>query len=687
VRTPLAILVLTLLLSGCPSDGAGPTDTAATALAIVVQPSAVARSGIALTQQPVVQLRNAQGAPVSQAGVLVTPVITVGGGTLGGTPGVRTDAEGKATWTDLSISGLAGERTLRFEAPGLTAVVAVPVALGAGDATTLTPIAGIAQVAPAGTTPLVLPKVRAADAFGNPVPGASVTFEVSGGGGSVTGAVQLTGADGTASPAGWTLGPAVGPNALSAYLTNAPGTPLSFTATGTVGPAAALAVVEGDGQTTTIGTAVATPPGVKVTDAFGNPVSGVAVTFTVVAGGGTVTGGTAVSGATGIARVQGWTLGFALGAQTLSASRPGITAVTVTATGTGFAVGSFSTGSLASCAVDLAGKPWCWGGNAGGQLGDGTVTPRELITAVAGGLGLTRISAGSLHACGLTAAGQAWCWGSNAFGQLGDGTKIDRLAPVQVQGGHQFTEVAAALGHTCGLRTDGLAFCWGAGNNGRLGDGTTIERLVPTQVLGGPFTSISASGSSHTCALQADATAWCWGSNVSGRLGDGTQTDRLVPVQVIDGHLWQAVVAGNGHTCGITTAGAGFCWGTGGQGQLGTGSVSNQSIPVPVAGGLVLAAVSTGATHTCAVTAAGAAYCWGFNGSGRLGDGTTNQQLQPVAVLGGLVFQAVAAGGEHTCARTTAGTALCWGRNAEGQLGDGGTTARLSPVAVKPLTP
>ena len=50
----------------------------------------------------------------------------------------------------------------------------------------------------------------------------------------------------------------------------------------------------GDGQVATAGAAVATAPSVKVTDAGGNPVSGVSVTFAVASGGGSATGPAAV---------------------------------------------------------------------------------------------------------------------------------------------------------------------------------------------------------------------------------------------------------------------------------------------------------------------------------------------------------------------------------------------------------
>ena len=61
-------------------------------------------------------------------------------------------------------------------------------------------------------------------------------------------------------------------------------------------------------------------PTVQVTDASGNPVVGVTVTFTVTAGGGSVTGGSSPTGLGGIAQVTSWTLGTVAGSNTLDAS-------------------------------------------------------------------------------------------------------------------------------------------------------------------------------------------------------------------------------------------------------------------------------------------------------------------------------------------------------------------------------
>src|SRR5205823_313104 len=110
----------------------------ATQLSITTQPSSSAQSGTAFAQQPVVQLRDASGNPVSQAGVTVTAAIATGGGTLGGTLSAATNASGVATFTNLSITGAAGDRTLSFSATGLSSATSGTISITAGAATQLT---------------------------------------------------------------------------------------------------------------------------------------------------------------------------------------------------------------------------------------------------------------------------------------------------------------------------------------------------------------------------------------------------------------------------------------------------------------------------------------------------------------------------------------------------------------------
>jgi adhesin/invasin len=74
---------------------------------------------------------------------------------------------------------------------------------------------------------------------------------------------------------------------------------------------------------------------VLVTDAFGNPVAGTAVTFAVTGGGGQITGSTPVSNASGVAAVGSWTLGPVAGLNTLSATSGGLNGSPVSFTATG----------------------------------------------------------------------------------------------------------------------------------------------------------------------------------------------------------------------------------------------------------------------------------------------------------------------------------------------------------------
>src|SRR5437763_1397913 len=141
----------------------------ATQLTVTTQPSATAQSGVPFTQQPVIQVRDASGNPVSQAGVTVTAAIATGGGTLGGTLTATTTGTGVATFTNLAITGTAGDRTLSFSATGLTGVNSATVTLTAGTATQLT-----VTTEPSGTAQSGVPfaqqrKNQVRDASGNPV--------------------------------------------------------------------------------------------------------------------------------------------------------------------------------------------------------------------------------------------------------------------------------------------------------------------------------------------------------------------------------------------------------------------------------------------------------------------------------------------------------------------------------------
>lgn len=97
-------------------------------------------------------------------------------------------------------------------------------------ATTLVVHLGDSQEAVPGTAVPVPPAVRVLDAGGQPFPAAPVTFVVDTGGGSVTGATILTGADGVARVERWILGRTEGRNRLRVSSGALPAVTISATA-------------------------------------------------------------------------------------------------------------------------------------------------------------------------------------------------------------------------------------------------------------------------------------------------------------------------------------------------------------------------------------------------------------------------------------------------------------------------
>lgn len=171
-----------------------------------------------------------------------------------------------------------------------------------------------------GTTLETTPTFEVRSSAGAALAGIPVTVAVTAGGGALAGAPAVSLAGPT--PIGqWTLGAAAG--AQTVTVTVAGVTPLVFTVQASdVAPVAtSVTALQGAGQTAFAGAAVAVPPRVRVIDQYGRGLSGGSVTWSVVAGGGTLGGSaTVATDATGAATAPTWTLGRRGGAQTLRAT-------------------------------------------------------------------------------------------------------------------------------------------------------------------------------------------------------------------------------------------------------------------------------------------------------------------------------------------------------------------------------
>ncbi len=92
-------------------------------------------------------------------------------------------------------------------------------------------------------------------------------------------------------------------------------------------------------------------------------------------------------------------------------------------------------GTQHSCALLDDGSARCWGDNSFGQLGTGdniaSILPRSVAST---GGSFVEMSSQADHTCALLTDDRVSCWGGNAAGQLGDGTTTDSNEPRLVQG-------------------------------------------------------------------------------------------------------------------------------------------------------------------------------------------------------------------------------------------------------------
>jgi hypothetical protein len=179
------------------------------------------------------------------------------------------------------------------------------IAACSSDSTTAPPspsslnivIGSDSQVAPAGDTVGTI-KVTVLSSTGLPVPGATVNWAVTAGGGSVSAPTSVADAFGIATVT-WTLGKVAGVDSLSATVTGA-ASGVVIEATAVPGPVASLVKVSGDAQIVAAGSPAA-PLVVKAVDSYGNAVPGATIVW-LPENGGELSATSSVTGADGTAQ-------------------------------------------------------------------------------------------------------------------------------------------------------------------------------------------------------------------------------------------------------------------------------------------------------------------------------------------------------------------------------------------------
>lgn len=178
-----------------------------------------------------------------------------------------------------------------------------------GTPVSVTAVAGSSQTGTVGTPVPVAPSVVVRDNRGNPVSGITVSFVIGSGNGTVVGSTVVTNASGTATVSSWTLGGTAGTQTLIARVTNLPD--VVFSATATAGAASVVQALSSQNLgnlTVATNQAASSLPSIRVTDASGNPIQGVQVTFALGnANSGTISGEVQTTNASGVATLGSWT--------------------------------------------------------------------------------------------------------------------------------------------------------------------------------------------------------------------------------------------------------------------------------------------------------------------------------------------------------------------------------------------
>jgi hypothetical protein len=238
-----------------------------------------------------------------------------------------------ATSATFTANGISGSYTVTASVAGIGGTASFLLTNTPGPPTSISATSGAPQSAAINMSfpaPLV---VTVRDASGNLVNGVTVTFTPPGSGasGSFAGGANTatTNTSGVATSATFTANGMPGSYTVTASAVGITGT-ASFSLTNTPESPANITATSGTPQSTNDDTAFGAPLAATVTDARGNPLSGVTVTFTAPTSGasGSFSGGanTATTNASGVATSATFTANGTLGSYTVKAIVMGVTA-------------------------------------------------------------------------------------------------------------------------------------------------------------------------------------------------------------------------------------------------------------------------------------------------------------------------------------------------------------------------
>lgn len=373
---------------------------------------------------------------------------------------------------------------------------------------------------------------------------------------------------------------------------------------------------------------------------------------------------------------------------------------------------------------------YCWGMNAGGEVGDGTVnhgSPFDNVRATPFHVGklqkIKTLALGHMLSLALAGSGDIWVWGGTIHLEpLTDGKYKEHLRPERLNIALRLQSISTSGGHACGIDERGHVSCWGTNDYGELGDGTGTERQTPKRVdLPEPATHVSVSGQ-HSCVVVKSGVVYCWGLDPRGRPLDPPDEppggihapghrDHFVPsgmthvlptppphwtadpnhpqpkmhadpkpVKIEGLEKIVAIALGEAtsimpYACALDSDSIVRCWGANDRGQLADTTYIDRSEPKPIKDIADAIAVRAAGSRACVIRKDRSLWCWGL----RYGI----SPVSPIPIREPLTdVQDIALGGDFACAIHGDGIVSCWGDNGYSQLGNGTTDSSTEPLPV-----
>jgi hypothetical protein len=327
----------------------------------------------------------------------------------------------------------------------------------------------------------------------------------------------------------------------------------------------------------------------------------------------------------------------------------------------------------------------CWGAASHGQLGNAGTYLHTRPEKVPGISDIAQLDASPLEACAVDRAGKVFCWGGRptyvagfAFdftptelklakparevraatpGPVGTAQE-QQVQPICVRGASGWSclektwhrgraTVASPLerlrGHArnlsrdlqCGVNRQGSLLC--AGGPDRAGNRTVKTKLLVFAPAHGTSFVESTSlfqvrGKDHVCGRTSAGKVLCF--DATGGPSAGPVPSKTLEALTDIVQVEAAGTGSNAAACALSKSGSVWCWGEGRWGQ--TGDVSRSRDPfaaVAMSGLPPVARIGVGGTYVCALLRSGEIYCWGSNRTGTAPNGQLGEQPEAKPVL------------------------------------------------------